>query len=158
PVRPAEGIRAKRDQLERLAPFSSRHAEELRSVREIEAKDRRGRQNLEWCAQFSTDSETKLRKVLMEEAEAREGRPRCDLFTNPLRESGWDSSKHPRGGYSENRGWFSPADGGGAGHPGIGGGGDLATNAPGIPQPKAAEILYDASNPFVPTKGTWAGE
>jgi hypothetical protein len=32
----------------------------------------------------------------------------------PLREGGWDSAKHPRGGFRENPGWFSPTGGSGS--------------------------------------------
>src|SRR5262245_59954238 len=61
---PAATSLAGREQLERLAGFSSTHDEELSRIRETEAQDRRQRENLEWCAKFSTESESKLRNLL----------------------------------------------------------------------------------------------
>ncbi|MSR59518.1 MAG: hypothetical protein EXS05_18060 [Planctomycetaceae bacterium] len=69
-----------------------------------EADAGRQRQLLEWCAQISTECESRLRKELTEEAEARDNWRRAEQFSKRLLESNWDSSKHPRGGYPENRG------------------------------------------------------
>ena len=49
-----------------------------------------------------------------ETAAERELREWVESISN-LRERTWDSSKHPRGGFPENPGWFSPSGGGGGG-------------------------------------------
>lgn len=110
------GVKAltERQELERLARFSSRHADGLRSLKVAESDTRRDRQRLGWCAQFSTESEAKLRNLLIEETGKHRGPRPAEQFTKTLRET-WDASKHPRGGYPENRGWWSPAGGGSGG-------------------------------------------
>jgi hypothetical protein len=112
-VNPEAQTKAKREELERLAQFSSRHAEELRRLQSAEADARRQRELLEWAAPFSTECENKLRKLLREEAEAREGWRRAEQFTETLLEGNWDPSKHPQGAFPENRGWWSPTGGSG---------------------------------------------
>jgi hypothetical protein len=74
----------KRAQLEWLATFSPRHEEELRRLRREEARAREREEHLAWLASISAVSEAE-----------------------------WDPTKHPRGGFSQNRGWFSPTSGAG---------------------------------------------
>ena len=76
-------------------------------------------------------------------------------FVRALREGTWDPSKHPRGGYPENRGWWSPA--GGADEDGFNATVDhsdsLAFVQPGGPR------RIDTTKPYRPSEaaGTWAG-
>src|SRR5262245_30423188 len=69
---PEAKVLAKRQQLRRLAAFSSRHAEELRDLQAAEAQSRRHREILEWAAQISTRAEVKLRALQTKEAKERE--------------------------------------------------------------------------------------
>ena len=103
--------RRQREQLEWLASISDRHALELRRLQSAETEARREREQLEWLAQFSTEHERKLRTLLREEAEAREGWRRAEQFAEQLLEGNWDSSKHPKGAFPQNRGWWSPTGG-----------------------------------------------
>jgi hypothetical protein len=72
---------AKRQLLRRLAEFSSRHAEELRNLKEAQAQSRCRRENLEWAAQFSTRAEAKLRVLQTGEAD---GARHVDRYSEPL--------------------------------------------------------------------------
>ena len=63
--------RAKREELERLAQFSSWHAEELSRIKIAEAEARRERESLQWAAQISTRAEEMLRALQRQEAEER---------------------------------------------------------------------------------------
>src|ERR1051325_421230 len=63
--------RAARVELERLAQFSTRHADELRKLEAAEAAARHDRQLLEWAAGISTRAEEKLRALQRKEAEER---------------------------------------------------------------------------------------
>jgi hypothetical protein len=78
--------REKLAQLEWLATFSPRHEEELRRLRREEAKAREKQEHLAWLASISA-----------------------------VNEAEWDPAKHPRGGFSQNRGWFSQTSGAGDG-------------------------------------------
>ena len=108
-VSPEAKARANREELERLAEYSSRHAEELRRLQATEAEARHDRELLEWAAQISTRAEEKLRALQRKEAQERAGWRRAEQFAELLLEGSWDSSQHPRGGYPQNRGWWSPA-------------------------------------------------
>ena len=97
-VSPEARARTKRQELERLAPFSSRHAEELRKLRNAEAEARRERESLEWAAQISTRAEDKLRALRRKEAEEREAWRRSEQFYENYLASmtEWDEVDHPR--------------------------------------------------------------
>ena len=103
--------RRQRERLEWLASISDRHALELRRLQSAETEARRDRERLEWLAQFSTEHERKLRTLLREEAESREGWRRAEQFAEQLLEGSWDPSKHPKGAFPQNRGWWSPTGG-----------------------------------------------
>ena len=94
-VRPEVLARAKRAELEKLAQFSSRHADELSRLRYVEAEARHDRELLEWAAQISTEAEDKLRALQQKEASEREAWRRAEKFVEML-ESNWNSSQHPR--------------------------------------------------------------
>lgn len=85
-VSPETKARADREELERLAQFSSRHAEELRGLHAAEAEARHDREILEWAAGISTRAEEKLRALQRKEAESREGWRRAEQFTEMLLE------------------------------------------------------------------------
>jgi hypothetical protein len=106
--------RAKREQLEWLAQISSRHEDQLRRSSSAEAEARREREQLEWLAKISTVHDSKLRTLLREEAESRESQQRVERLAEALLEGTWDPSKHPKGAFPQNRGWWSPTGGSGA--------------------------------------------
>ena len=116
-ISPEEAAEAARKQLERLAQFSSWHAEELSRIRAAEAEARSERESLEWAAQISSRAEAKLRALQQQEATERAAWRQAEEYVAWLHEI-WDSSKHPRGGFSQNRGWWSPAGGSGSAAPG----------------------------------------
>jgi hypothetical protein len=78
-----------------------------------DAEARAERAQLEWLAEFSTEHEGKLRRLLSEEAAGRERQERLERFAeiSTFGEGEWDPDRHPRGGYPQNRGWWSPASG-----------------------------------------------
>jgi hypothetical protein len=63
-VSPEKKARAERQELERLAQLSTRHAEELRKIEAAEDAARHSREVLEWAAQISASGGTILRDVL----------------------------------------------------------------------------------------------
>jgi hypothetical protein len=69
---------AKRQQLHRLAAYSSRHAEELRNLQAAQAQASQRRELLEWTAQISTRAEEKLRALQTMEARVCEAWHRAD--------------------------------------------------------------------------------
>ena len=71
------------------------------------------RAHLEWLARISPRYEEKLREIARAEAEERGKQVHLDFVARilNLREADWDPAKHPRGGYLENPGWFSPTSG-----------------------------------------------
>ena len=79
-INPEARARAKREELERLAQFSSRHAEQLSRIKIAEAEARRERESLEWAARISTRAEEKLRALQQREAEEREAWRRAEAF------------------------------------------------------------------------------
>ena len=109
--------RRERENLEWLAQFSTRHADELRSLLREEAEAKAAaiaeREQLEWMAQFSTRHADELRHLLREEADARQAKEDLLRFAESLntQEAQWDPAKHPRGGFPQNHGWWSPAGG-----------------------------------------------
>jgi hypothetical protein len=114
-VSPETAARAKREELERLAQFSSRHAGELRSLQAAEAQARHDRELLEWAAQISTECERKLRPLQRQEAEEREAWLRAERYAEQLLEERWDPSQHPRLGGPPNAGWWVTTKGSGQG-------------------------------------------
>lgn len=114
PASAAIEARRKREQLEWLAQISSEHAIELRRLQSQDAEANRKREQLEWLATISTEHERQLRNVLREEADLREAYARWEAAYREsvgIQEAGYDPAKHPRGGYSQNRGWWSPSGG-----------------------------------------------
>jgi hypothetical protein len=95
-VSPEARSRAEHEELQRLAPFSSRHAEELRRRQAAESEARHDREVLEWSAQISTEAADNLRALRCKEAEEREACRRGEQFAETLLESDWDPSQHPR--------------------------------------------------------------
>ena len=85
-VSPEARTRAKREELERLAQFSPRHAEELRRLKTAEVEARRAREVLEWAAGISTHAEEKLRTLERKEAEEREAWRRAERYSEELRD------------------------------------------------------------------------
>jgi hypothetical protein len=91
-VSPEAKARAAREELERLAQFSTRHADELRRLEAAEAKARHDREILEWAAGISTRAEQELRALQRKEAEEREAWRRAEQFyeTHCLQLAEWD--------------------------------------------------------------------
>ena len=118
--------RAEREELERLAEFSSRHAEELRRLQAAEAAAGHDREILEWAARISTEAADKLRALQRKEAEEREAWRRAEQFAETLLEGNWDPSQHPRAPKGQPDGGQWVGQGGGAG---AGGGSDAAEAA-----------------------------
>jgi hypothetical protein len=69
------------------------------------------REHLAWLAKVSTEHQRRVRGLLEAEADARKRQDHLEWLGRILteQEGDWDPAKHPRGGYPENRGWFSPA-------------------------------------------------
>jgi DNA-directed RNA polymerase subunit F len=104
--------RAKREHFEFLAAIAPERARELRGQLSEEADATAQREQLEWLAAISPSHESQLRSLLRTEAEAQEhlNWPADD---SNAQEAQWDSAKHPKGGFPENRGWWSPTSGSG---------------------------------------------
>jgi hypothetical protein len=108
-----EDLQINRQELKRLAEFSTRHAEQLQKLKLTEAEARRDRELLEWCAEFSTDAADELRELQRKEARECNGVTPAELFAESLLEQRWDPNKHPRLGRSPNAGWWAKAGAGG---------------------------------------------
>ena len=128
-VRPETKAQAEREELERLAQFSSRHADELRRLQATEAEARHNREILEWAAGISTRAEEEVRAMQRKEAEEREAWRRAESFVESLREDSWDSSQHPRAPKGQSDGGQWVAKGGGAEDGSIAATGTPATKA-----------------------------
>jgi hypothetical protein len=113
-VSPETAARLKRQELESLAEFSPRHAEELRKLDAAEAETRHDREQLEWTAGISTRAEDQLRKLQRQEAEEREAWRRAEQFAEQLLEGNWDPSQHPRAPQGQPDGGQWVAKGGGS--------------------------------------------
>ena len=117
-VNPEARAKAKREELERLAQFSSHHAGELSRIKVAEAEARREREALEWAAQISTRAEEKLRALQQREAEERTAWRRAEAFyeRHVASVTEWNPSQlrvpagSPQGGQ-----WSKGGGGGGAG-------------------------------------------
>jgi hypothetical protein len=105
--------REERAKLEWPATISTRHEVQLRLLLNEEAKAARDRENLEWVASITEPEWGDRSDIPLSEST----RAFVDAITGPemsrLCEGGCDPAKHPRGGYPQNRGWWSPASGGG---------------------------------------------
>jgi len=95
-INPETKARAEREELERLAQFSSSHAEALHRLDAAEAEARHERELLEWAAKISTDCERKLHAIEQREAVERDAWRRAEEYSERLREQTYDPSKHPR--------------------------------------------------------------
>jgi hypothetical protein len=110
---------AERKLSEWVAKVAPEHGYQLRAQLSAEAKAKADRKLLEWLAKISPEHEVELRSLQRAEAEAREAKERAERFSQgpDVREAEWDQSKHPRGAFAQNRGWWSPTSGsGGAGN------------------------------------------
>jgi hypothetical protein len=113
---------SERELLEWAATFSPRAEAELHRLQWAEAtakaESRQERELLEFMASFSEKHERELRALDRREAEERETRERQRrLAQDQTVHEVWDSSKHPRGAFSQNRGWWSPTGGSGSAGP-----------------------------------------
>jgi len=95
-INPEARAKAEREDLERLAQYSSSHAEALSRLQAADAKARDEREALEWAAKISTDCERKLRALEEREAAEREAWRRAEQYAERLREGTYDPEKHPR--------------------------------------------------------------
>ncbi len=85
-ISPEARARDKREEMERLAQFSSHYAEELRRLESAEAEARRNRELLEWAAKISPRAEAKLAAIVREETEQRDAWRRAEQFAARLLE------------------------------------------------------------------------
>lgn len=79
-VNPERRAHAAREELERLARFSRRHAEQLRKLETAEAKAQHDREILEWAARISTRAADELRALERKEADERDAWRRAEQF------------------------------------------------------------------------------
>lgn len=118
-VPPGVRAKARHAELERLAPLSDRHAQELRDLQGAKAKARRDRELLEWAAGISTRAENQLRALQRKEAEEREAGRRAEQsyqsYSASLTE--WNEADHPRASKGTRFGgqWVEKGGGGGSG-------------------------------------------
>ncbi len=115
-VRPLGKANTQREELARLAHFSSRHAEELRRVQAAEREARRERELLEWAAQISTEAQDKLRAIQrIETQECRAWHPGERSVEAGSLVTEWNEADHPRApqGTSVGGQWVSKGSGGG---------------------------------------------
>ncbi len=110
-VDPETKRRLLREELTCLATCSARHTDELRRLDAADEAARRDRELLEWAAQISEKAAERLRVLKRDEAAEKEAWRRAAEYAEFLRETTWDPSKHPRGAFPQNRGWFSPTHG-----------------------------------------------
>ncbi|MBI2826027.1 MAG: HNH endonuclease [Planctomycetia bacterium] len=159
-VSPETRAREKREELERLVKFPSRHAEELRTLEAAEAEARHDREVLQWAAQISTCAEERLSTPRRKEARQRETERGAspsgnETYWASLTE--WDEADHPRQpkGTPEGGEW-APKGGGigaaGADQPHVAAGDQAAkpANAPSSRQIPATKSHLPADR-----RGTW---
>ncbi len=107
PVRDEAAEQRNREWLDAICPERAPH---------VAAEDQSGERVLSPLARsFSPECQAIARSLL--------GIPEPDAAAESpsVREGSWDAAKHPRGGFSQNPGWFSPAGGpGGASEPRVG--------------------------------------
>src|SRR5947209_8100811 len=87
---PQAKARGEREELEHLAQFSSRHADQLRRLQAAEAAASHDREVLQFAAQISEEAADKLRALERKEAEERQAWRRAERFIGSLVEGGWD--------------------------------------------------------------------
>jgi hypothetical protein len=132
-IRPEVRARARREELERLARFSSHHADELRRLEKAEHEARHERELLEFAAKISDRAAAKLNAILRNEAEEREAWRRAEEFVARLHASqeaerreqrtrhslteAWNEADHPRqpAGTRQGGEWASKGEGNAAG-------------------------------------------
>lgn len=103
--------RATREQLGWLATIAPERGSNLRAQLIEQADARADIEQLRWLAQISRPHESQLRSVLAAEAGTAESQERWLEERSNVQEADWDPSKHPRGAFSQNRGWFSQTAG-----------------------------------------------
>ena len=126
-IHPEARARAKREELERLARFSSSHAEELSRIKIAEADTLRERESLEWAARISTRAEEKLQTLQQQEAEEREAWRRTEAFYERYvaNVTEWNPDQprapagSPQGGQWTKGGGGGPSAGGPPSHPNL---------------------------------------
>jgi hypothetical protein len=71
------------------------------------------RERMEWLAAISTEHARQLRGQLRAEEASLEKQELLEwvFAITTVNEAEWDASKHPRGAFPQNRGWFSPTGG-----------------------------------------------
>jgi hypothetical protein len=92
--------KAKREELKRLAEYSSRHAADLRQLEAAEAQARQDRETLEWAAQICDFAAGKLRAIERKEAEEREAWRRAEQYVATLLE-GTSEARQPQAGLEQ---------------------------------------------------------
>jgi hypothetical protein len=109
---PQDQAKSRRAELERLAQFSSRHAQAMRELQASEAQARRDRELLEWAAGISTEAERKLRTLQRKETEERRAWQFYESYWAGLTE--WNEADHPRApkGTSTGGQWVEKGGGG----------------------------------------------
>jgi hypothetical protein len=131
-INPERRARAAREELERLARFSRRHAEQLRKLESADARARHDREILEWAARISTRAAGELRALERREADEREAWHRAEQFyeryCSPLSE--WSEVDHPREPAGTPEGGQFASKGGSAGSIPSGPGGGSASPTP----------------------------
>jgi len=104
---PLKNANAERELLEFAAAISTQHSDQLLRARRPQGPIAAGASPQSEVQQFADAllghpaSDVAHRQELLEFVAA----------ITTVHEAQWDSEKHPRGGYPQNRGWFSPADG-----------------------------------------------
>lgn len=126
--------KTRRAELERLAPFSPRHARELRVLQAGEAQARRSREVLQWAAGISTQAGDQLRTLQQKEADEREARHRAARFYESYSASltEWDEADHPRAPKGTPIGGRWTEKGGGGGGANTGSGRPSSDNSPSV--------------------------
>ncbi len=113
-VRPEARERARREELRRLATYSSRHAEQLRRLEAADAEARHEREQLELAATYSPQAEARLNEILRRERDVCEAWRRAEEYAARLRREleqdrprakppatlsateAWNEADHPR--------------------------------------------------------------
>jgi hypothetical protein len=103
--------RAKREYWQWLADILPEHERQMCKHLSREDEAHRQRELLEWLACISQEHEYQLHALLRAEAEERERQQYVQQPGNTLLERTWDPSKHPKGAFPQNRGWWSPTTG-----------------------------------------------
>lgn len=116
-VRPEIKARIRRAELEKLAPLSDRHAQELRNLQAAERDARRNRELLQWAAQISTEAQEKLRAIRQVEEQQRRTWHAIEQFAEAeWFGTEWNEADHPRAPQGTPSGgqWVPKGNGGGS--------------------------------------------